>query len=383
VIKIAKVFERFKKEQNLPSTGYLYIKAEKKARAEIKKRHKQHQEEHAAHQDKKHETVQTTQSNLSRTHKAKPVRSSAEVSSPMKMDALKSKNRVRPQKKLSACVEGQPAKTNAVQLKNESVAPIPKTETTHQTAQPSDQNPHNSLSDSMPRYNEHKIDKNLISVFRPYSLETDIFKVLRGKILFPTSGRAPRSIMVTSAVPNEGKSFIASNLAVNLAQNIAEYVLLVDCDLRRPCLHQNFGFDKVKGLSEHLSHGSQLSSLFLKTVIDKLTLLPAGQPPLNPSEILSSAKMADLINELKSRYDDRYLIIDSPPPMLAPETSAIAKRVDGIIVVIKFGDTSVKIVEKIIEDLGKEKIIGAVINRIDKQNCGYYYGYTKYRKYYY
>jgi Mrp family chromosome partitioning ATPase len=114
--------------------------------------------------------------------------------------------------------------------------------------------------------------------------------------------------MVTSAVPGEGKSFIASNLAINLAQNIAKYVLLADCDLRRPSIHRRFGFSQVKGLSDHLENGTRLSSLLLKTVVDKLTLLPAGQPPLNPSEILSSAKMGNLIDELKSRYDDRYLI---------------------------------------------------------------------------
>jgi capsular exopolysaccharide synthesis family protein len=234
---------------------------------------------------------------------------------------------------------------------------------------------------SVPRANEHTIDPSLISILNPYSLETDLFKALRGKILFPVSGKPPKSLMVTSAAPGEGKTFITSNLAVNLAQNIAEYVLLVDCDLRRPRMHKMFGFNQVKGLSDHLSNGTGLSDLLLKTVVDKLTLLPAGTPPLNPSEILSSAKMANLIDEVKTRYDNRYLIIDSPPPMLAPETSAIAKRVDAIIVVIKHGETSIKLVEQMIEGLGKEKIIGAVLNRIDSYTSGYY-GYKKYRKYY-
>ena len=238
-----------------------------------------------------------------------------------------------------------------------------------------------AVQKDVPRANSHNIDPNLISIIDPYSLETDLFKTLRGKILFPVSGKPPKSLMVTSAVPGEGKTFIASNLAVNLAQNIAEYVLLLDCDLRRPRMHKMLGFNQVKGLSDHLSNGTGLSDLLLKTVVDKLTLLPAGTPPLNPSEILSSAKMANLIDEVKTRYDDRYLIIDSPPPLLAPETSAIAKRVDGIIVVIKYGETSLKIVEQMIESLGKEKIIGAVLNRIDSYTSGYY-GYTKYRKYY-
>jgi len=231
------------------------------------------------------------------------------------------------------------------------------------------------------RTSVENIDKNLISIKKPYSMEADLFKVLRGKILFPVSGKPPRSILVTSPVPGDGKSFIASNLAVNMAQNIDETVLLVDCDLRMPCIHKNFGFGPVKGLSEHLSNHNKLGDLFLKTVVDKLTLLPAGKPPANPSEILSSVKMVNLIHELKSRYYDRYLIIDSPPPMMAPETNAIAKQVDAIIVVIKCGSTPLDLLDEMINSLGKEKIIGAVINQYDMPSSRYY-GYRKYSKYY-
>ena len=239
-----------------------------------------------------------------------------------------------------------------------------------------------ALQKVVPRANEHNVDPDLISILKPFSFETGLFKTLRGKILFPVSGKPPKSIMITSAIPGEGKSFIASNLPVNLAQNIAEYVLLVDCDLRRPRMHKMFGFDQVKGLSDHLSNGTGLSDLLLKTVVAKLTLLPAGTPPLNPSEILSSAKMSNLIDEVQTRYNDRYLIIDSPPLMLAPETSAIAKRVDGIIIVIKYGETPLKLIEQMMENLDKEKIIGAVINRFDAHTSGHHYGYTKYHKYY-
>ena len=229
--------------------------------------------------------------------------------------------------------------------------------------------------------NLDKIDPNLVSVVNPESLETEIFKVLRAKILFPTSGKPPRSIMVTSAVPGEGKSFVAANLAVNMAQNIEDHVLLMDCDLRRPTMHRMFGLGLVKGLSEHLANGNKISDLLIKTGIGKLSLFPSGTPPHNPSEVLSSAKMAKLLDELKTRYQDRYLIIESPPPMLAPETSAIAKQVDAIIVVIKFGSTPMDAVEELIDNLGKEKIIGAVINRFDARTSRYY-GYRKYGKYY-
>lgn len=226
-----------------------------------------------------------------------------------------------------------------------------------------------------------RIDPNLVSVVNPQSMETEIFKVLRGKILFPASGKPPRSIMVTSAVPGEGKSFVSSNLAVNMAQNIEDHVLLMDCDLRRPTIHRMFGLGRVKGLSDHLANGNKIAELLIKTGLGKLSIFPSGTPPHNPSEVLSSAKMASLLEELKSRYDDRFIIIESPPPMLAPETSAIAKQVDAIIVVIRFGSTPMDAVEELIDTLGKEKIIGAVINRFDARPSRYY-GYKKYGKYY-
>ena len=228
----------------------------------------------------------------------------------------------------------------------------------------------------------NRFTPNLVSIVNPSCAEAELFKVLRGKILFPTTGKPPQSIIVTSAAPGDGKSFIASNLSATLALSIENHVLLVDCDIRRPTIHRLFGFGKVKGLSEHLSYGNKLTSLLLETGIDKLTILPSGKPPANPSELLSSDKMAALIEDLKKRYDNRFLIIDSPPPTLAPETVAMAKHVDGILVVIKYGSTPVHLVEELIENLGREKIIGAVINRFDSRISTKYYGYTKYLKYY-
>ena len=228
----------------------------------------------------------------------------------------------------------------------------------------------------------NRFSQDLISILSPNCAESEIFKVLRAKILFPKAGTPPKSILVTSAAPAEGKSFIAANLAVYLAHNIENSVLLVDCDIRRPTIHKLFGLGLSEGLSEHLSNGNKLSALLIKPGINKLTILPSGRPPANPSELLSSDKMAALLEELKSRYDDRFLIIDSPPPMLAPETKALAKNVDGIILVIRSGKTPLHQVESLIEDLGREKILGAVINHYNSPVSAKYYGYGKYQKYY-
>jgi exopolysaccharide/PEP-CTERM locus tyrosine autokinase len=221
------------------------------------------------------------------------------------------------------------------------------------------------------------LDENLVTVHDPSGYESEQFKILRTTLLFPSSGKRAKTIMITSALPGEGKSFVASNLAVSIAQNINEHVLLIDGDIRKPTQHKIFGFDKVPGLSEHLSNGTPLSSLILKTNVNKLSLLPSGTTPSNPSELLSSESMSDLIQETKDRYSDRYVIIDSPPPRLTSETAALAKQVDGIILVINSDRTPKDMVEKLVEMFDKEKILGIVMNRFDVRGSKYY-GYGKY-----
>ncbi len=227
-------------------------------------------------------------------------------------------------------------------------------------------------------------DKNLVSLFEPQSFEAEQFKHLRTNILFPVSGKLPRSIMVTSAVPDEGKSFVSSNLAVSIAQNIDQHVLLMDCDIRNSTIHNNFGFGDVVGLSEYLSKGTSLSSLLLKTEINKLTILPGGKPPENPAELMSSNLMSNLLKEVTSRYGDRYIIIDSPPPHMTSETRVIARQVDGILLVVKSGSTDREMVEELLEMMGKEKVLGVVLNWYDMSSMKYsgYGKYSKYGKYY-
>jgi exopolysaccharide/PEP-CTERM locus tyrosine autokinase len=229
-------------------------------------------------------------------------------------------------------------------------------------------------------YDVNNIDKNLVALLKPQSFENEQFKMLRTNLLFPSSGKSPRTIMVTSAVPDEGKSFVAANLAISIAQSIQEHVLLMDCDIRRPCIHTQFGFGDVPGLSEHLANGKPLSSLILNTKIKKLNVLPAGKPPYNPSELLSSQRMSKLLEEVTERYMDRYIVIDSPPPKLTAETSAISRQVDGVLLVIEYGCTSRQMISELIDIVGKEKILGVILNKMDMRFSGYY-GMGKYKTY--
>jgi exopolysaccharide/PEP-CTERM locus tyrosine autokinase len=221
-------------------------------------------------------------------------------------------------------------------------------------------------------YDEAKIDGNLVALLNPQSHEAEQFKILRTNILFPVAGQPPQSILVTSAAPEEGKTFTAANLAISIALNINKHVLLIDADLRRPQLHQRFGFGDVPGLSNYLADGTSLPSLLLKTRVDKLTLLPGGAPPENPSELISSERMASLIAEVSSRYADRLIVIDAPPPALTAETGVLARQVDGIIIVVRFLRTRQGDLADLIARVGEKKILGSVVNYMETATSRYY-----------
>ena len=233
-----------------------------------------------------------------------------------------------------------------------------------------------TLGQAPAKYARREIEKDLITLMNPQSFEAEQFKILRTNLLFPESGKTPRSLMVTSSVPGEGKSFVAANLAVSVARHVNWNVLLIDCDLRRPSIGRQFGYKNVSGLSDYLADGAALESLLLRTGIENLTILPAGKLPPNPSELLSSKRMAALLDEVATRYHDRLIILDSPPPKLTAESGALARYVDGILVVVKYGRTPKDSVTNLIRKLGRDKILGAVVNNFDT-------GATRYHKKYY
>ena len=223
---------------------------------------------------------------------------------------------------------------------------------------------------------DQKLDSHLVAYHNPQSVEAELFKVLRTNLLFPSEGKPPKSIMITSAIPGDGKSLVSANLAVSIARGVEEHVLLVDADIRNPSINRYFGLGRPEGLSEYLKSGKDVSTHFIKTVVEKLTILPAGTPPDNPAELLTTQKMKALLNEVAQRYEDRYIVIDSAPPSVAPETAAIANYVDGIIIVVKAGKTPRTAVSEVIEHFGKDKILGLVLNQSD-QSIKKYYGYGK------
>jgi len=227
---------------------------------------------------------------------------------------------------------------------------------------------------------ESRLSDDLVAYKRPGSVAAEQFRFMRSQIIRPQTGDPLRTILITSSLPGEGKTFTASNLAVTIAQGMDEHVLLVDTDLRNPKLHSIFGLHRPdKGLITYLEHDQPLAGLFKKTSIPKLTILPAGLRTENPAELLSSQKMHSLISEVKERYPDRFVIFDSSPIILAPETLMVAGEVDAVFLVVLWGKTSRNLVKASQECFKKGKLKGVIFNKdpeiVKKKRYNYGYGY--------
>ncbi len=206
-------------------------------------------------------------------------------------------------------------------------------------------------------------DERLFSAVYEDHFLPEIFKTLRSRILLPGDDKTvPKTIMVTSAEPKEGKSFITANLGVSLAQGLDQHCLLVSCDLRRPSLSYLFGLDSDYGLVDYLRDERELSGLIQKTSVDKLSIIASGKPPVNPAELLGSSRMKALVEELSQRYEDRIVIFDSPPYQFAAEAAVLAKLVDSVILVVRQGGAARHQVKKLVEKIGPERLLGAVFN---------------------
>ena len=208
------------------------------------------------------------------------------------------------------------------------------------------------------------LDDKLVSFFATSSMVTEQFRRLRTHIFQPGVGSAPKIIMVASAMSGEGKSFVAVNLASIIALELHSHALLVDCDLRNPSITRWFGLQEKRGLSDYLVGDADIQNLLIKTPIDKLSILSGGSIKANPVELIGSNKMKTLVQDLKSRYDDRYIIIDSSPILATTEPGVLTEMIDGIILVVKSGDTPRETIQQAIKLLNKNKIIGVVLNNM-------------------
>jgi capsular exopolysaccharide synthesis family protein len=209
---------------------------------------------------------------------------------------------------------------------------------------------------------EEQLEHYRIIARHTRSPQADVFRMLRTKILHIMTQSNYRTLAITSPNYGDGKTTIALNLALSLALDVKQTVLLVDLDLRKPNLHDFLNKDPHVGLSNYLMKDTPLQDCMVRLPIDRLNTLPAGPPLEHSSEILGSPKMAALARELKARYADRIIIYDMPPVLAQDDPIAFLPNVDAALLVIGNGITRVDEVKQCLDALAKANVIGTVLN---------------------
>lgn len=219
----------------------------------------------------------------------------------------------------------------------------------------------------------------LITHERPKSPVAEAYRTLRTNLGFTFIDTPCRSILFTSANPQDGKSTTIANIAVAMAQ-AGNRVAAVDCDLRKPMLHRIFQLENRRGLTNCIMQQAEPEELLQKTAIDNLEVLTSGPIPPNPAEMLASERSKALWDKLLAVYD--YVLLDSPPILAVADASILATQVDGVILIIRFAQTRIDLAREAKEQLLKANahIIGSVLNQVNMESKDYQYYYYYYHE---
>ena len=223
----------------------------------------------------------------------------------------------------------------------------------------------------IPLYKEKKGNIDTLMLDQPRSAIAESFRALRTSVMLSSSGQPPRKILVTSGGPGAGKSTTSINLAMAIAQS-GKKVLLIDADLRKPRLHKIFGIEPEDGLSSYLA-GWTKSATLIHTTVENLALLPAGTIPPNPSELLGSEGMRELIDNMSEHVD--FIICDSPPLQPVVDARILSQLFDGTVLVVKGKHTTYELARRSLKQLqdANAPIIGVLINALELKKNDYYY----------
>lgn len=204
------------------------------------------------------------------------------------------------------------------------------------------------------------LDPLLIAAITPQAPAAERYRLLRTRIKRAENGRQVRAIVVTSPNKGDGKSLTAANLALTMAQEFHQRVLLVDADLRRPAVARMFGLSEGPGLSEVLMGAAELESCLVHLPDQHLTVLPAGTPTVQPAELLGSASMRRLLDSLRGRFD--RIVIDMPPIAPLADVHVLSPVADGVLMVVRAGITPKPAIERALSGLDRNKVLGLVLN---------------------
>jgi capsular exopolysaccharide synthesis family protein len=215
-------------------------------------------------------------------------------------------------------------------------------------------------------------DSKLVCLTDQGGLAAEKFRVLGLKLRNLRERRKLRRIVVTGTAPEEGKSLVAANLALNQSRSKVLKTLLVDGDLRRPTVASRFGFDRgLPGLSECLRGERKLSDVVYKLSNSGLYLLPAGRAPENPLDLMQSGRLPELLDRLGTFFD--WIVIDTPPVIPVADTTFWMKLADGVLVVIREGVSEKKVVERALDSFDRSALLGIVVNSCSSTDHKDYY----------
>jgi len=208
------------------------------------------------------------------------------------------------------------------------------------------------------------------------SLGTEEFRALRSRLDQMRDKQPLRSLLVTSALPQEGKTFVAANLAQVIMQRPGHRVLLIDADLRKSRLHQLLGAQPTPGLSDYLKGEANLLSIFQRSPWDGLFLIAAGTPTTNALELIANGRLKGLFPRLTQAFD--WIILDSPPSVALTDASLLSEMCDGVLLVVQAGATPYDLAQKARRQFEARRLVGVVLNRVAPQQtyAAYYYYYA-------
>jgi capsular exopolysaccharide synthesis family protein len=217
------------------------------------------------------------------------------------------------------------------------------------------------------------LDPHLVAALFPQSFAAEQYRSLRTRIKRAENGRAVRAIVITSPNKGDGKSVTAANLALTMAQEFQQRVLLVDADVRRPAIRDLFGIPDGPGLVDVLVGAVDLNQALVHLPEYNLTLLPAGATPTHPAELLGSAAMRRVLDTLRTRFD--RVLIDMPPVAPLADLHIVAPMADGLLMIVRAGVTPRPAIERALAGLETSKVLGLVLNESGGQQDADYDGY--------
>lgn len=210
----------------------------------------------------------------------------------------------------------------------------------------------------------------------PFATGAEEFRTLRSRLYRIRESQPLRTVLIASAVPAEGKTFVAANLAQSIVRQLGCRVLLIDADMRSPRLHTILGAPPEPGLANYLQGGVKEVEVIQKNPDSELYLIPAGYHVTHPSELIANGRLSQLLERVRSLFD--WIIVDSPPALPVSDASVLARMCDGVLLVVRARSTPSEAAAKACQELQDGNLIGVVLNTVDSEATSYAGGYGQY-----